>query len=159
MISKKTTSSVPSKKLTVVEKWMRRVLDIETPWTEHEIIYFRRAVGVSGIRDEDAKAVLRSMFTETATAGRYRITTSQDEKGRAYLLSKSLLRNGTPRKGCRLGARELDILSNFSHHTLIGLYRPQAGYEHFLPIYKMHSLDGRSFEYVGTVYEQLLVTG
>lgn len=138
------------------DKWLSRVNNAETPWSEQEIIYFRKAVGASGIQDACLRETLREKFADVAYSPGYRITREHSEKGRAYLLAKSLKKDGTPRKGCRLGDFELGVLRNLEEHRLVGLERASAG-EHYWPIYRAIAEDGTSFDYVGATYELVQV--
>lgn len=51
------------------KKWVARIEDTTTPWSEQDIIYFRKAVGSSGIKDIAERELLRRMFAERALAG------------------------------------------------------------------------------------------
>lgn len=132
-------------------RWLTRVKDFQTPWTEKEIIYFRKAVGQAGIKNSTERMDLLMRVS----GRKYRITTDHSEKGRNYLLNKTLKRNGGLRKGAKLGRRELQILRNLSHHNFVGLYEYCPGY--YFPIYEAVSLNGKTFSYIGCTYSQLEV--
>lgn len=146
-------------------KWLARVKDVKTPWTEEEIIYFRKAVGRSGIKDQELKLDLLYEFNMRADAKGYRITFGHDVKGQHYMLSKSLRKDGTLRKGSKLGYREITILKTLKHHKLVGVRNmvptnftySNMENAYFLPIYRAVSRSGESFDYIGTTYEQVEV--
>lgn len=142
-------------KTTAFDRWLKRVKDVITPWTEHEIIYFRKAIGVSGLVDPAERAFLRSEFEACAASIGYRITAEQDSKGRGYLLSMSLRRDGrTKRKGCILGDHELCVLKELDRHYLVGL---ASNGPCFLPVYRAVAVGGESFDYIGATYEMVRV--
>lgn len=142
------------------DKWMARIQDTKTPWTEQEIIYFRKAIGLAGIKSEHLRNCLRTAFNSMNPY--YSITREQSEKGRKYLLDKSLKKNGQKRKGCKLGEWELDILRNPDMvHYFVGLHQPQASLEYYLPVYRA-IVTGETcwyFEYIGASYELMEVIG
>lgn len=140
------------------DRWLARINDTTTPWLETDVIYFRKAVGQSGIQDPTTRAELRGLFADHAYAQAYRITDAHSEKGRAYLLGKSLKQNGARRKGCRLGAFEIGVLKQLSHHYLVGLERDR-NVEHFLPIYRAVAINGDYFDYIGATYDQVEILG
>lgn len=137
------------------KKWLARVRDTKTPWTENEIIYFRKAIARG---DMDYRVALRLEFGDYSGDTGYKITKEQSEKGRNYLLTNSLKKDGTKRKGCKLGERELDILRNLKEHRLVGLFENSGlhnPYTYTLPIYRAIARNGEYFEYIGTKYDQL----
>lgn len=140
------------------KKWVARIEDTTTPWSEQEVIYFRKAIGSAGLKDAAERGLLRRMFNEKALAEPgYRITAAHDIKGQQYMLSKSLKLNGTVRRGNKLGQFELAVMKNLSHHLFVGLYRPQENLNYFLPIYRAISITGAYFDYVGATYEMVKV--
>lgn len=143
--------------MSAYKKWLARIEDKKTAWTEQEIIFFRRAIGQCGLKDPAERALLRSLFADAVENEGYKITREQDMKGLRYLLDKSLKKNGEHRKGSKFGTFELAVLLHFSHHTLSGLYR-DTYCEHYLPIYRAYDTEGNWFEYVGTTYEQIQIT-
>lgn len=145
---------------TVYKKWMERIQDTERPWTESEIIYFRKAIGAAGIKDAEVRKELHNLFWDTLHGNDYsiyRITDEHSTKGQRYLLERSLRRDGGYRKNSKLGYREIGILRALSHHLFVGLYRPQGGLDYYLPVYRAVALDGQWFEYVGATYEQVII--
>jgi hypothetical protein len=143
-------------------RWRARILDISTPWTENDIIYFRKAIGGAGLKDTTERDDLRKLFEVTCDKlGGFRITTEQSERGRDYLLSKSLKLNGDRRLGCRLDNREIAVLKDLDHHLFVGLYSQPIGGGFasgcYLPVYRAVSRDGGTFEYVGATYDLVQV--
>lgn len=135
-------------------KWLKRIKDVSSPWTENEIIYFRKAIGPAGIKD----AVLRSKLVGEFNRWTVRhITREQSERGRNYLLSKSFKQNGNRRKGCIFGTRELDILNKLYTHYFVGLYWTNNRYT--VPIYRAVDVDGNFFDYTGTYYSNIKIVG
>lgn len=128
-------------------------------FTQSEIIYFRKAIGVAGLKNIHERQELINLFMDNQKG--YRITREHDELGRNYLISKSLKKNGQFRKGSKLGERELNILYNFSHHMFMGLQSQNSNrgfYDNwYLPIYRAYDKKGNYFDYIGTVYEQVRV--
>ena len=142
-------------------KWSFRISDINNAWTEKDIIYFRKAIGNYGIKDETLRNKLKANFYRILNQIEgYLITNDQSEKGKNYLLSNSLKKDGTKRKNCKLGNREIEILQNLDYHQFVGLHEQVNGLGKicgYLPIYKAVSMDGKSFEYVGTHYDQIII--
>ena len=143
-------------------KWLARINDTTTPWSESEIIYFRKAVGYCGLKNVDEREMLLTAFQKKCDAiNGYMITEEQSLKGQHYLLTNTVKKSGQYRKGAKLGDRELDIMRNLSHHLFVGLYAEYNGAGEvmsYLPIYRAVSIMvSASFEYVGTRYEQLEV--
>lgn len=141
------------------KKWLKRIEDTETPWTEKDIIYFRKAVGSSGLKDPTERALLRSLFVQTAESiGGYRITREHCAKGTGYVLSKSLRQDGRPRKGCIFTPWQLGIFQNLQEHRLVDLwFNGNAYFHHFLPVYRAIAKFGDTVDYVGTTYSLMRV--
>jgi len=140
------------------KKWLARIEDTKTPWTEHDIIYFRKAIGHSGLKDRSEAELLYSRFDKMVDKiGGYRITSEQDEKGRVYLLDSSLKKNRQPRKMNKLGGFEIGVLKNLDFHFFCGLYNNNPYYEHYFPVYRAVAKDGTYFEYIGATYFQVEV--
>lgn len=144
-------------------KWMTRLRDTNNVWTENDIIYFRKAIGYCGIKDPELRKQLRKQFDVFAEKNEgYLITNEQSEKGRTYLLDRSLRKNGELRKGCKLGSREIDILRDLDYHRFVGLWEQHNGFGDvmgYLPVYRAVAQNGNSFEYVGATYEMMEVVG
>jgi len=132
-------------------KWVDRVLDFQTPWSENDIIYFRKAIGYSGIKNANLRRALKCAFNAVLERLSYAITPEQTTKGIEYLKFRTFKRNGDMRqaKSNPFGAREANIIKNFSHFEFCGVHNPNgfSGYEFYLPIYKVVARDGSSFEY------------
>lgn len=143
-------------------KWLARVKDTKTAWTESEVIYFRKAIGICGLKDQEERLILKMEFEERASNKGYSILPEHNEKGRNYLLSKSLKKNGQVRKGSKLGARELDIMLNLKHHKLTALYPQCNGFGQalgYLPVYTAYDRKGNHFQYIGATYEMMQIVG
>lgn len=142
------------------KKWLLRVLDTDTPWTEQQIIFFRMY-----LRANDSKyPELRRMFQDIGSSVGYDITQEHSDKGRDYLIRNSWYKNGLRiRKGNILGIREKEVVRNLSHHKLVGLYQQfnpySMGNSYTLPIYRAIARDGAIFEYTGTIYPLIEIIG
>lgn len=134
-------------------KWMTRLADTVSPWTENDIIYYRKAISQCGLKSAEEKLALHEAFADKG----YRITAEQDAKGRNYLLSNSLKKDGTPRKGNVLGDAEIRIMQNLKHHLFVGVYHKGGFYNYYLPVYRAIAKDGSYFEYIGTMYKHVEV--
>jgi hypothetical protein len=142
------------------KRWKARIEDTKTPWTEKEIVYFRAAIGKSGLARDEERHTLKDLFKEMIdNTGGVRITQVQDIKGQQYLLNNSLKLNGEPRKNNILGSMELNILKTLDYHLFVGVYNPVGfqGFDSYLPIYRAISTSGAFFEYTGTVYDQITI--
>lgn len=141
------------------KKWLKRIEDVTTPWTEQEIIYFRKAVGSSGLGDPAERALLRDKFAETVERiGGYRITREHCQKGTGYVLTKSLRKDGHLRKGSKFTKWQLGTFQNLSHHLLVDLYFSGNQYrDHYLPVYRAVSKMGDSVDYIGATYDMIQV--
>lgn len=139
-------------------KWEARINDHASPWTESEIVYFRKATGPFGLKDRGERVALQALFRDTLTdIDGYRITRQQDVKGQAYVLTKSLKKNFERRKGCKFTDLELKVFKELEHHLLVGMYFPQHGLEWWLPVFRAIGGDGAWVEYVGAPYELMVV--
>lgn len=134
------------------DKWLKRVKDRRTPWTENDIIYFRRAVGSSSHMPTQLKQELVRRFQETAP---YRITAAQTAKGLDFLRRKAFRIDGKPRQTADFpfSNYELTIIKTASHFQFVGLansaYLYGGGYTWYLPIYRLYSKSGDYFDYIG----------
>jgi hypothetical protein len=141
------------------KKWEARINDLTTPWTESDVIYFRKATGHSGLKDRGERVALQALFRDTighAGFDGYRITRQHDVKGQAYVISNSQRVDGQLRKGSKFSARELQVFKQLEHHLLVGMWFPQYGNDCWFPIYRAVSPVGY-VEYVGVTYEQMTV--
>lgn len=158
LVSSERTLQNTESKMKAVDKWMRRLQDHKTPWTEQEIISFRKALGFCGLKDKDERGLL---LAEWEHSDGYRITRQHDAKGQAYMLSKSLKADcKTKRKGCKLTDFDIRVLRELDYHLFIGLYSQKNGLGEtlgYLPVYRAISIGGAWFEYIGTMYEQTQV--
>jgi len=127
-----------------VSKWLKRVRDRETPWTENEIIHFRKFIGRSGYGDEFTRMELCRMFS-----GPYDITAEQSAKGIDWLKRFAFKADGQPRqtKNMPFAERELNIIRNFHEFKFTGVYNTNQNYDFYIPVYQVIDKDGNSFEY------------
>jgi len=91
-------------------------------------------------------------FLETPLKGR-KLDAELTSRGINWLKATLFKKNGEPRntkmsrEGCRYNAHE--IVRKFSHFTFDGF--ESDGYGNFIPRWRVHAKDGRSFSYVCTV--------
>ncbi len=147
------------KKSKTFNKWLTRVQDNETPWSENDIIYFRKAVGSSGLKSNDERDELRGAFNSDEG---YKITENQTSKGINYLKNTIYKANGSLRntiKSRAFGLREKAIIDNFSHFLFTDIHNGSSNYyEFYLPVYRVIAKNGSYFEYT-TNMGQMVVTG
>ena len=131
------------------KKWLKRVQDDKTPWTENEIIYFRKF-----IRGGEHGRYLLSLFKQE-----YSITQEQTIKGIEYLRNTVFKKNGKFRntKNMPFGEREIDIIKDFKEFKFVALY-PIGYAAYYLPVYRVIDNQGNSFEYT-TDMGRMEVTG
>jgi hypothetical protein len=132
-------------------KWSARVLDVDTPWTENEIIYFRKAVNSSSSLPVELRKALKDAFESITNEQGYKITSEQTDKGIQYIRNRAFKRNGSLRraKSNPFNTREAHIINNFSHFEFVGLYDANGnGYmQYYVPVYRVIAKDGTAFEY------------
>lgn len=142
-------------------KWEKRVQDTATPWTENEIIYFRKAVGSSGLKDELERQSLREQFEQRAKKG-YGITPEQTEKGINYLKNTCFKKNGSLRdtkKRMTFGLREIAIIKDFYEFKFVGIYDASPNhYRFYTPVYRVIDSRGNAFEYTTNMGEMTVVS-
>lgn len=127
------------------------------PFSEHEVIYFRKSVGASGIKDQGLRADLKRHFYASMPEDGYNITLEHQQKGIDYLMANTFKKNGTLRKNNMFGSFELEVLKNYSHFKFVGLHRAGMS-DYVLPLYECIAHNGDSFTYIGTVYSCIEVT-
>lgn len=130
-------------------KWLNRVNDVLTPWTENEIIYFRKYLGESSSITDDQRHILLDLFN---TNSEYNITPEQTNKGIAWLTNTIWTSKGKARStelARVFGYREKSIVNNFYEFKFVGLQNvSQNSYRFYMPVYRVVAKDGSSFEYV-----------
>lgn len=128
-------------------RWLKRVQDVATPWTENEIIYFRKAIGSSSTITDEQRQQLRAIFD----GHEYDITPDQTTKGIEYLINSVWTKAMKPRRTAKakvFGERERDIIANFYEFKFVGLQNvSQNSYRFYVPVYRVVAQDGSSFEY------------
>ena len=127
------------------------------PFSEHEIIYLRKAIGPSGIKESGASDYLYDYFYDNKPHCDYNITTEHGRKGIEYLLKNTFKKNGNLRKNNIFNEYHINIIKDYSFFTFSGLYNVGNGY--MLPLYKCYDSKGNYFEYTGNVYECIVITG
>lgn len=133
-----------------VAKWENRVSDKETPWTENEIIYFRKFVGSSGCKDEITRKRLINLLDKTSDLVGYNITPEQTQKGINYIKNVAFKKSGEPRNSKQnvFGQFEQRVIKNFYCFKFVGLCNiANNGYAFYVPIYRVLAHDGSWFEY------------
>jgi hypothetical protein len=125
-------------------KWFKRVQDNQTPWTENEIIYFRKYLR----SNPDKYSILMDSFKSE-----YSITSEQTKKGYDYIYNTCFKKNGELRetRDMPFGNREAEIIKNFKEFRFVGLN--DIGFQHqfYLPVYKVIAKDGTYFEYTTNI--------
>ena len=141
-------------------KWMDKIETVQVA-TEKDVIYLSKAIGYYGLTHENERFALRCALAKRLDEGGIHLTPEHQRKGTDYLLGKSLRKDGTRRKGCKLGTRELGILLSADvGHKWVSIFPQYNGMGFvmgYLPIYRAYTDDGRSFEYTGTTYDQMEV--
>ena len=141
-------------------KWLNLIdskrENFNAPWSESEIIYFRKAIGLAGINDVKLRSNLLDYFNSSMPDEGFNITLDQKEKGINYLLSNTYKKNGTLRKNNIFGTFELNVLKQYEDFKLISLYEYGNG-GYYLPVYRCISKNGSYFDYLGTVYSQIKI--
>jgi hypothetical protein len=143
------------------EKWMVRVLDKKTPWTESQIRSFRKYIGSCGVEFTSLKEILIDTLDFN-----YDITKEQTKKGLNYLFKIAFKKDGSLRetKVYPFGVREVEVLRNFSHFKFVGIERQNWNsyfdeYQASSPVYRVVSKNGTSFEYVAGSFGSIEVVG
>ena len=140
------------------KKWLDRVKDHETPWTENDIIFYRKYVGCNGSANKEQKQILKQLFESGIE---YSITQDQTEKGLNYIKNKALKKNGKLRntKNQPFGNREVTIIKNFKEFKFVGLYSASRHNDFTKPIYKVIAKNGMYFEYIAGSFGDIEVIG
>lgn len=122
--------------------------------TEQEIIGLRKALNgfarTSLTKEERMKLI--DLFVNDGV--KIKITQQQSVKGLLWLKNLYMSPTGKVRKSNPFDAEQLEVIENFSHWTFEGLEdlsyeigRYHQEYQYLFPIYRIHSTDGRFFEY------------
>jgi len=139
-------------------KWLARILDKRTPWTEQDIIFFRKAVKEVSLEADR----LRIKFEQKCPIKGYHITAEQTEKGLNYIRKLAFSSNGKLRhtKDNPFNDREAAIIADFYEFRFVGLAQMPPYYGSFYftaPIYRVVGNNGKSFEYLG-VHKSMIET-
>lgn len=135
------------------KKWADRIAKGSHTWLQSELIYLRKAVGHCGLNDPAERALLFSLFNCKCQENILRILPEHDALGQNYLLSRSLMKNGKPRKRNKLDPDQIRIMQCLDYHTIDGLKRCDGN--QILPVYVAHDKMGNWFSYTGTMYEMM----
>jgi len=132
------------------DKWLKRIQDDKTAWTENEIRYFRKQIGSSSTLTSEQKRELINGFR-----GPYQITEEQSKTGIEYLRRKAFKTNGKPRntKDYPFSDHELAIIKDFERFEFWSIYDASnswGGCTWYLPVYRVYSKSGEFFDYVGS---------
>jgi hypothetical protein len=134
-------------------KYLKRVQDDSTPWTEMEIRYFRKY-----LRENPSKySILMNLFKDE-----YSITSEQTKKGIEYITKVCFKKNGELRKTKYMpfGTREARIIRDFKEFKFVGLYNTGSHYNNFyLPVYRVVSKNREYFEYTAGIWGNMEVIG
>jgi hypothetical protein len=132
------------------------------PWTESEIVFFRKAIGYCGLKDVELRSKLHDHFHDHMPKEGYNISMDQAQKGINYLRSKTYKLNGDLRKGNIFGEFERSVINNFRHFKFVGLYPQTNGTGEtlgYLPVYRCIAENGCYFDYTGTAYQAIEILG
>jgi hypothetical protein len=132
-------------------KWFKRVQDNQTPWTENEIIYFRKYLRAN----PDKYNVLMDSFKSE-----YSITPEQTKKGYDYIYNTCFKKNGELRetKDMPFGVLEANVIRNFKEFRFVGLNSiGLLNHDFYLPVYKVIAQDGTYFEYTVNIGQMEVV--
>jgi len=149
------------KKNKTLLKWMgiidKKEQYANAPFSEHEVIYLRKAIGAAGLKCPMDRRELVDHFYNSMPAEGYNITADHQAKGINYLLDNTFKKNGRLRKNNIFSDFGLRVISNFKEFKFVGLHR--EGYaEYYLPLYECISNKGDSFTYTGNVYNMIVIT-
>ena len=139
------------------KKWVARIDSLNNTWTQSELIYLRKAIGHCGLNDPAERALLFSLFNRKCAEATLRILPEHDLLGQNYLLSKSLMKNGKPRKRNILSEEQLNVMKVLDHHTIDGLKRCAGN--NIFPVYTAYGKNGNWFSYTGCMYEHMEIVG
>ena len=148
-----------------LNKWMNLVDDkikwANAPFSEHEIVYFRKAIGSCGLKDSDHRVRLLDHFENLMPVDGYNITEEQKTKGINYLRENTYKKNGQLRKNNIFGDFERHVIENYVDFKFIGVYPATNGLGlnsgYYSPIYRCIASDGTYFDYIGVAYSMIRV--
>lgn len=146
-------------------KWTNLIINKlkweNAPFTESEVIYLRKAIGPSGLKDRDLAYDLSQHFTDLMPRDGYNITLEHQQKGIDYLRDNTFKKSGKLRKNNIFNEYCINILNNYKEFKFVGLHEQVNfyGYSsgHVLPIYRCIAEDGTYFDYTGTMYSMIEV--
>lgn len=143
----------PSAKLKTAQKHYKNLQAKARTWKKSEIgavIKLLNSANYERVTEtKNALLDLESYFTYGAQEER-KITREQSQYGIQYLRSRYFKVDGSPRKNCPFGNREIAILKSFSKFRWVGLranYNNCGDVRWFTPVYRVYSKDGSYFDY------------
>lgn len=140
-------------------KWSKRVIDAITPWTENDIIYFRKYIGSSGGTDDTQRNMLLTLFNSVVDG--YSITPDQTTKGIDYLRNAIWTSKGKPRRTAKakvFGSRERAIILDFNQFKFVGVQDiSHSEYRFYVPVYRVIANNGAYFEYTTNMGNMVIV--
>lgn len=135
----------------------RYVESVTSPYiSEQEILNIRKVINNNRLGDHDIHELVTLMGDNEP-----RIEPDQAEKGLTWLMNQWKTPKGKERKNNPFGYREEEVLDNFDHFTLAGLYNTatyqarEMGFHSYMPIYRVYAKDGSSFDYTMGVHQGL----
>ncbi len=135
------------------KKWKTRI-ESPTPWTEKDIIYFRKYLNGNGKYSDE----LYELFYENMPNGGYDITPEQSQKGIDYLRTKSFKKNGQPTtRALQIFTEyQLNTIKDFYEFKLTNLYDTSVywgGRPNLVAVYSCADSTGDCFEYLGIPFD------
>jgi hypothetical protein len=137
-------------------------------WAKQEINGLRKAIGYSRWsegEDRDNRLRLLEKMSEALTENKsWPITAEQTEQGIEYLRRLLLKTNGERTRNKvaqKFTDEQVDIVRKFKRFTFVGLHEVYSDYDgrlqDTLPIYRVHSRDGKHFDYAPIHWGEPLV--
>jgi len=139
------------------KKWLGKLNARPCVLTEQDIIYLRSHYRKLEKERDSGAAEFRATFYDTLASTAIKLTKEHSEKGRQYLLDKSLKKNGDRRKNCKLTEKQLNVLRCPDlYHYLVDI-SDDFSTSGKIPIYRAVAADGSYFDYTGVPYFRLEV--
>jgi hypothetical protein len=114
---------------------------------------FYETIAAAGVITERQIITIKSRANRGADVweifnnGNLRITQEQTKKGLSWLLNQWKTPRGIERKNNPFGYREQEIINNFDRFALVDFYNVGRYFPFFVPVYRVISRSGSSFEY------------
>jgi hypothetical protein len=152
----------PSKhRLKTLDRWIKTVKNKRKVWKKPEISALCKLLNSRNYEKcEEIKIKINELeYVLNEDKFERKITKEQTKYGLEYLNTRYFKkRDGSPRKKCPMGEREISILKDFSHFTLFGLhgdYNRIGSMQWYRPIYRVYSKTGQSFAYIATHWGEI----